>query len=125
MSFRQLEQVESDEAFRRTFDDPDYELLLLETGFRRPLSTLGMGDKDLVERTVKNHLLSRVKGEMDQFLEGLAICGVGEMYGNPFVTKIRKRKIGTSKFQYQVQNFSIEFKFLLQVQNISTLSSKL
>ena len=71
--------METDDGLRSTFDDPDYELLMLETGFRRPLSTLVMADLCLVVKTVKNHLLMRVKGEMDQFLEGLADCGVGEM----------------------------------------------
>ncbi len=56
----------------------DYYLVLLETAFRKPLSTLVMADIDVIQKTLQNHLLMRVKAELDQFLEGLAVCGVGE-----------------------------------------------
>ena len=68
--------MDTDQALRGTFDDPDHELLLLETGFRKPLSALVMSDVAVIRRTVKNHMLMRVKAELDQFMKGLAVCGV-------------------------------------------------
>ncbi len=70
--------METDEDLRGTFDDSDHELVLLETGFRKPLSMLVMADIEVIQKTLKNHLLMRVKAELDQFQEGLAVCGVGE-----------------------------------------------
>ena len=63
---------------RAIFEDPDYELVLLETGFRKPVSSLCLLDKGVVANTLKAHLLSRVKPELDQFSEGLGVCGVLE-----------------------------------------------
>ena len=76
------------------FDDPDHELTLLETGYRKPLSSLGLSDKTAVANTLKTHVLARVKPELDQFAEGLSVCGVLEAVRNhpdlmaPFFTHV-------------------------------------
>ncbi len=63
---------------RGIFDDPDHELAILETGYRKPLSVLSVSDKAAVASTLKTHVLARVKPELDQFADGLNICGVLE-----------------------------------------------
>lgn len=63
---------------REVFDDSDFELALLETGYRKPLATLNLSDKVGIQKTLKMHTIVRVKPEMDQFLEGLAVCGILE-----------------------------------------------
>lgn len=50
--------------------------LLYETGFKRAVSSLSLGDKADLISVFKLHLLVRVKGETDQFLDGLRTCGV-------------------------------------------------
>ena len=74
----QLDAAHSDDEVRDIFDDPDHELVMLETGYRKPLSSLAVSDKEAVQKTLKTHLLARVKPEMDQFCEGLDVCGILE-----------------------------------------------
>ena len=74
----QLDLATSDEALRGVFDDSDFELALLETGFRNPLTSLALSDRDLIKKTLKNYVFLRVKPEFDQFCEGLRTCGVAE-----------------------------------------------
>ena len=51
--------------------------LLLESGFKKPISTLGISDqKRLRGLLLGYHCLLKMKGEMDQFREGLASLGV-------------------------------------------------
>ena len=63
---------------REIFDDPDHELAILETGYRKPLSILSVSDKAAVASTLKTHVLARVKPELDQFADGLNSLGVLE-----------------------------------------------
>ena len=51
---------------------------MLETGYRKPLSSLVMSDKESLKNTLKTHVLMRVKPEIDQFCEGLRMCGILE-----------------------------------------------
>ncbi len=73
-----MEGAACDASLRKIFLDPDFETIILETGYRRPLSTLVMADKTVIIKTLKTHVLLRVKAELDQFCEGLAACGVVE-----------------------------------------------
>ena len=51
--------------------------LLLETGFKKPLTQLELSDKQRVQSLLLNyHCILKVKGEMDQFREGLESLGV-------------------------------------------------
>ena len=63
-------------SLRAIFEDSDYELVLMETGYRKPLSALVLGDRPVIAQTLKNHVFLRVKPEFDQFREGLEVCGV-------------------------------------------------
>ena len=74
----QVRAADSDEALRQVFVDSDFEALIGETGFRRPLSLLTLQDVEGVEATLKSHLLLKVKPELDQLMEGLDLCGVLE-----------------------------------------------
>lgn len=72
----QLEAAESDECLRDVFDDSDNELMILETGYKKPLSLLVLSDKASLQATLRAQVLLKVKPELDQFMEGLALCGV-------------------------------------------------
>lgn len=58
------------------FDDCDYEQTKLETGYRKPLASLVLSDKLSIQRTLKMHVLLRLKPELDQLIEGLKVCGI-------------------------------------------------
>ena len=76
--------ADTDESLCSIFDDSDYELALMETGYRKPLSTLVLADRSTIVQTLRNYAFLRVKPELDQFREGLASCGVaGAIYKEP------------------------------------------
>ena len=51
--------------------------LLLETGLKKPIKCLGMSDRQRLQEVLLGyHCLLKVKGEMDQFREGLSSLGV-------------------------------------------------
>ena len=68
--------MESDESLRVLFQSPDYEPVLLETGYRKPLASLQIADKTTIKQTLKAQVLLQVKAEIDQFCDGLRICVV-------------------------------------------------
>ena len=68
--------ADSDESLQKVFDDPTYEDALMETGYRKPLSLLGIEDRPLIRKTLLNYMFLRVKPELDQFREGLGVCGI-------------------------------------------------
>lgn len=72
----QLEAADSDDCLREVFDDSEYELVMLDTGCRKVLSQLVLSDKASLQATLKTHMLLKVKPELDQFIEGLKVCGV-------------------------------------------------
>ena len=49
---------------------------LLETGFRKPMSSLRMEDKVAIKKTVLANMILKVKPELDQFGDGLRTCGI-------------------------------------------------
>ena len=54
--------------------------LLLSTGFRKPICSLAMEDKECLRLVLLDyHCLLKVKAEMDQFAEGLKSLGVLDM----------------------------------------------
>lgn len=58
------------------FGRSEFELVLWETGYKKPLSSLGLTDREVLMSTLQVHVLSRVKAELDQFRDGLGMFGV-------------------------------------------------
>lgn len=63
---------------RAVFDEYEFELVLLETGYRKPLSSLLLSDRPAIVKTLKIHVLVKVKPELDQFIDGLNMYGILE-----------------------------------------------
>ena len=63
------------------------EILLCETGYRKPVCSLKLVDKpSLLATLLDYHLMIKVKAEMDQFKEGLHTLGFYEDFkSNPFL----------------------------------------
>ena len=72
----QMEAAGSNESLREIFDDSEHEMVMLETGCKKVLSMLALSDKASLQATLKTHMLLKVKPELDQFMDGLGICGV-------------------------------------------------
>jgi hypothetical protein len=71
-----MEAADNDERLREVFDDSEHETVMLETGCRKVLSQVALSDKASLQATLKTHMLLKVKAELDQFVEGLTVCGV-------------------------------------------------
>lgn len=82
-----MEEAESDKSLREVFlHDMDFEVMLTETGYRKPISSLVIEDKSNIVKTLKTHMLLKVKAELDQFCEGLKTCNILEaVIKNPSV----------------------------------------
>lgn len=63
-------------AMRVLFDNADFALMILETGYKKPLASLVLSDKPAIISVLKSHMLMKVKAELDQFCEGLGTCGI-------------------------------------------------
>ena len=51
--------------------------LLLQTGFRKPVTSLAVGDKEeILSAIIDFHFMAKVKCVMDQFMEGLKAVGL-------------------------------------------------
>ena len=85
--------ADSDEDLRSVFGSEDFQVAVAETGFRKPLSMLVMSDRPVLVNTLKAHILLRVKPELDQFGEGLRLCGVRD-------GAIRYPKLMAPRFTY-------------------------
>ena len=73
MCATQVESAELDADVRGVFADDDNQLLLLETGFRKPLTSLTCDDKPAIKTAIRDyHTLVKTKPEMDQFADELA-----------------------------------------------------
>jgi hypothetical protein len=72
----QVRSADSDDALREVFEDPDFEILLLNTGYRKPLTSLFLSDKEAIESTLKVHMMTQIKPELDQFRDGLEACRI-------------------------------------------------
>lgn len=77
----QIDSAESDSSLRNLFaDDDDNGQLLLETGYRKPLSKLSCEDKLCIKRAICDyHTLVKIKPELDQFADGLKTLDILEM----------------------------------------------
>ena len=81
--------IESDESLRECFKEEPFESLMLDTGFRKPLSSLAISDKEEIISILTANVLLKVKPELDQFIEGLDTCGVlGAMRKSPQLMKV-------------------------------------
>ena len=59
-------------------DKGENDTLIIETGYRKPLCRLTMEDVPGLKQTLRDHVLVKVKAELDQFCEGLNTLGVLE-----------------------------------------------
>ena len=95
--------------------------LITETGYRKPLSLLKLEDIPQLKQTLRDHVLVKVKAELDQFCEGLTTLGVLDkvkMYPSlmaPLFTDIGRKELDKSRLKYyppyhkNYTNSSIEF----------------
>ena len=52
--------------------------LLLQTGYRKPISSLTTTDKkEIISALLDYHVMLKVKGAMDQYMDGLEALGQG------------------------------------------------
>jgi len=72
----QLERIESTESLQGLLENSSFEAAILDTGFRKPLSSLTVEDVPVLQGTLKAQVILKVKPELDQFCEGLETCGV-------------------------------------------------
>ena len=64
---------------KEIFTDEENQLLLLETGYRKPLCTLTCDDKAAIKTAIRDyHTLVKIKPEIDQFADGLKVLNVLE-----------------------------------------------
>ena len=56
----------------------DNDSLIVETGYRKPLCMITVEDIPGLKQTLRDHVLVKVKAELDQFCEGLNTLGVLE-----------------------------------------------
>ena len=69
-------QAENDDDVRMCFGIDEGGIFLCETGYRKPVcSRLKLVDKPSLLAALFNHLMIKVKAEMDQFNEGLHSLG--------------------------------------------------
>ena len=67
-------------ALQAIFDDSATADIVLETGYRKPLGTVTVSDKEEIIRVLKRyHTLIKVKAEIDQFIEGLQCLGIDHL----------------------------------------------
>ena len=86
--------MESDESLRVLFQSPEYEPVLLEIGYRKPLTSLQIVDKTRIKQTLKAQVLLRMKAEIVQFCDGLRTCEVIE-YTRKYPTLMAPRFMQT------------------------------
>ena len=80
---QQIDASENDLDMQMVFAIDEAAELLLETGFRKPLMSLGLSDKKRVQEVLLGfHCVLKVKGEMDQFRQGLSSLGVLQALNN-------------------------------------------
>ena len=85
----QVERAANDDDLKIVFAIDEAASFLLETGFKKPISLLGMKDKaSLHASLVDFHCLIKAKAAVDQFSEGLASLNVlGMLQQYPEVMK--------------------------------------
>lgn len=108
----QIESVDSDEQLRSLFSDSDIndnQSLLLETGFRKPLSLLVCEDKASIRTIILDyHTLVKVKPELDQFADGLQTVGIlDEMKKHPVLMasmflNVEEKVLNKGEFKFAV-----------------------
>jgi len=92
------------EEFRKVFENPDLENLLLETGYTTPSSRLLLDEKLIVMSVIADfHCMIKAKAANDQFIEGLKASGVVQYIQQfPEIMKplfcFRKPPLTTGKF---------------------------
>ena len=73
----QIHSATDDKSLQEIFADNDTSDKLLETGYRKPLTSLTLNDREEIVGVLKlYHTLIKVKAEIDQFVEGLQCLGI-------------------------------------------------
>lgn len=73
----QMDCAENDTEIQAVFAIDEFQSLVYEAGFRKPLAQLSMEDKSVVSSILLNyHCMTKVKAAMDQYLEGLESLGL-------------------------------------------------
>lgn len=88
-----------DKSLQEIFEDSDTSGKLLETGYRKPLTSITVNDREVIAVVLKlYHTLIKVKAEIDQFVDGLRCLGIDryikqypELMEPVFVNMPRKR----------------------------------
>ena len=80
-SYCQIDLAQSEKELRFLFseensDKGESDGLVAETGYRKPLCNLTLKDVPQLKQTLRDHMLVKVKAELDQFSEGLTTLGV-------------------------------------------------
>lgn len=75
----QLSKATKDHDVQAIFNVEDNANLLLETGYDKPIHTLKLQDVSNVCAAMTDyHCMLKAKASMDQFMQGLDMCGVAE-----------------------------------------------
>lgn len=70
---KQIGEAENDMDIKAVFAIEEISDLLIQTGYRKPIPSLRMADKQTVITAMLNyHMMLKVKCAMDQYMEGLA-----------------------------------------------------
>ena len=73
----QINSATDDKSLQEIFYDSDTSGLLLETGYRKPLTCVTLNDREEIAVVLKlYHTLIKVKAEIDQFVDGLQCLGI-------------------------------------------------
>jgi quinol-cytochrome oxidoreductase complex cytochrome b subunit len=84
-----IHNANSDDELQMLFEDVSVSDVLLQTRFRKPISSLHVFNKqEVIDVIINYHLMMKVKCEMDQFLDGLQTYGLLDKFRkNPSLWK--------------------------------------
>ena len=78
-----MEAASSDDEVKMIFAMDEAAELILATGYKKGLATLGLDDRaDVRGALLDYHCILKVKAEMDQFADGLNSVGVLQLYSS-------------------------------------------
>uniref|UniRef100_A0A1X7UU46 HECT domain-containing protein n=1 Tax=Amphimedon queenslandica TaxID=400682 RepID=A0A1X7UU46_AMPQE len=73
---KKLRKCEDDTSVREVFSETEHLDILCETGYRKPINCLTIGDVSEIVEIIKSHCIKVSIPEINQFAEGLASLGV-------------------------------------------------
>ena len=72
----QIKRAEDSVQLKAVLAIDEVQDLLLQTGFRKPVTLLAIADKEVLSAIIDFHFMAKVKCVMDQFMEGLKAVGL-------------------------------------------------